>query len=74
MLKAEIVEASEIERAAAIFHRDGFACVADPMNEDQFALNRLGAERVMWEQEAEFGLEKMNRGFARHAFGSQLHN
>ena len=74
MLKAEIVEAADIEHAAAIFHRDGYVCVSDPMDEGQFALNRSGAERVMQEQEAEFGREKMNRGFARHSFGSQLHN
>ena len=47
MLKAEIVEAVDIERAAAVFDRDGFVCVSNPMNEEQFALNRSGAERVM---------------------------
>lgn len=73
MLKAEILEAVDTERAAAVFHRDGFVCVANPMNQEQFALNRAGAERVMAEQEAEFGRDNMNRGFARHSFGSQLH-
>ena len=74
MLKVDLLEANEIERAASIFHRDGFVCVANPLDAEQFALNRSGAERVMAEQEAEFGREKMNRGYARHSFGSQMHN
>lgn len=74
MLKVDILEANEIERAATVFHRDGFVCVAKPLDEERFALIRSGAERVMAEQEAEFGRDKMNRGFARHSFGSQLHN
>ncbi len=74
MLNVEILNAADIEHAATIFHRDGFVCIANPLSEEQFTLNRAGAERVMQEQEAEFGHGKMNRGYARHSFGSQMHN
>ncbi len=74
MLDVEILEPGEVEKAATVFHRDGFVCVKNPLNEEQFALNKAGAERVMQEQENECGRENMNRGYARHSFGSQVHN
>ena len=74
MLAVEILESSDIEKAASVFHRDGFVCIKNPLSEEQFALNKAGAERVMQEQEDECGRENMNRGCARHSFGSQVHN
>ncbi len=74
MLNVEIFDPGEVEKAACVFHRDGFVCVKNPLSEEQFALNKAGAERVMKEQEEEYGREKMTRGYARQSFGNQLHN
>ncbi len=72
MLKVDILETDESERAAGMFHRDGFVCIANPLSADEFAMTRLAAERVMAEQEAQFGRDNMNRGYARHSFGNQM--
>lgn len=74
MLNPEVLDSADVERAAAVFHRDGFVCVENPMSEEQFALNKLGAERLMQEQEDECGIDKMNRGYARQSFGGQMNN
>jgi len=64
----------EVEAAAAVFHRDGFVCVTEALTPEQLAFAQAGAQRVIAEQRAAFGLEKMNRGFARHSFGDQIHH
>ena len=64
----------EVGAAADIFHRDGFVCVKEALTPEQLAFAQAGAQRVIADQRAEFELEKMNRGFARHSFGSQLHH
>ena len=69
MLNTEILNCGDVEQAATVFHRDGFACVKNPLSKEQLAINTVGAERVMQEQEAEFGRDNMNRGYARHSFG-----
>ena len=72
MLEVEILSPCAVERAAAIFHRDGFVCVENPLSAEQFLAVKADAEKVMQQQQEEFGLEHMNRGFARHSFGMQL--
>lgn len=74
MLNVEILESTEVERAANIFHRDGFVCIANPLTEGQFALIKSAAEQVMREQEDAVGRQNMNRGYARHSFGMQTHH
>ncbi|MEM7031856.1 MAG: phytanoyl-CoA dioxygenase family protein [Chloroflexota bacterium] len=74
MLKVEILNPSEIDRATTIFHRDGFVCVKNPLTADQFAEIKAASERVMQEQEDAFGRDNMNRGYARHSFGMQTHH
>lgn len=73
-LTIRLYEPDEVTAAADVFHRDGFVCVKDALTSEQLAFARAGAERVIAEQYAETGLEKMNRGFARHSFGDQLHH
>src|SRR5690349_3770924 len=74
MLEAEVVRPDEVERAAAIFHRDGLVVVADALTPAQLAFAQAGARRVIAEQMAATPPEKGNRGFARHSFGPQLHH
>jgi ectoine hydroxylase-related dioxygenase (phytanoyl-CoA dioxygenase family) len=74
MLEVEIVDPVEVERAAAIFHRDGFVVVRDALSPAQLAFAQAGARRVIAEQMAATPLEKGNRGFARYSFGPQLHH
>ena len=74
MLDVEILSPSEVERAAAIFHRDGFVPIRDALSPDQLELARAGASRVMAQQMAEIPLERANRGHARYSFGPQLHH
>ena len=49
MLNVEIFDPGDVDKAASVFHRDGFVCVKNPLSEEQFALNKEGAERVMKE-------------------------
>ena len=74
MLALEPVAPDAIDRAAALFHRDGFAVVTDALTDEQFAYLKEGAHRVVTEQTAAIPLEKANRGFARYSFGSQIHH
>jgi ectoine hydroxylase-related dioxygenase (phytanoyl-CoA dioxygenase family) len=74
MLEVEVVRPDEVERAAAIFHRDGFVVVQDALTPEQLAFAQDGAQRVIAEQMAATPLEKANRGFARYSFGPQLHH
>jgi hypothetical protein len=71
MLEVEVVHPSQTERAAAIFHRDGFVVLHDALTPEQLAFAQAGARRVIAEQMAAAPLEKGNRGFARYSFGPQ---
>lgn len=72
MLDIEIVSCSDLDRAVAIFHRDGFVAVSGTLTPTQLAFAQAGAKRVIAEQMAAIALEKANRGFARYSFGSQI--
>jgi ectoine hydroxylase-related dioxygenase (phytanoyl-CoA dioxygenase family) len=74
MLEVEFVSPDEAERAAAIFHRDGFVVIRDALTPEQLAFAQTGARRVIAEQMAATPLEQGNRGFARYSFGPQLHH
>jgi len=74
MLEVEVVCPVEVERAAAIFHRDGFVVVQHALTPEHLAFAQAGARRVIAEQMAATPLEKANRGFARYSFGPQLHH
>src|SRR5713101_1369708 len=72
MLEVEVVPPAEVERAAVIFHRDGFVVVREALTPAQLAFAQAGARRVIAEQMAATPLEQANRGFARYSFGPQL--
>src|SRR5215212_5641500 len=74
MLEVEVVSPDEVERAAAILHRDGFVVVRDALTPDQLVVAQAGARRVIAEQMAATPLEQANRGFARYSFGPQHHH
>ncbi len=74
MLDIERVPPEKPERAAAIFHRDGFVAIAGALSPEQLALAQAGARRVAQEQMAATPLEKGNRGYARYSFGQQIHH
>jgi ectoine hydroxylase-related dioxygenase (phytanoyl-CoA dioxygenase family) len=73
-LQVEMFTATEVEAAATTFHRDGFVCIRDALTPKQLDFAQQGAQRVIAEQLAAVGKEKMNRGYARHSFGDQLHH
>lgn len=66
--------AEEAEEAATVFHRDGFVCVKEALTPAQLEFARQGAQKVIEAQLQEFGKEGMNRGYARHSFGDQIHH
>jgi len=74
MLQIEILSPSEIDKAAAIFHRDGFVAIKDALSPDQLKFAQDGANRIIKQQTEETELEKANRGFARYSFGDQIRN
>lgn len=43
----EVVDARDVDRATALFHRDGFVAVADALTADQLAALRAGAQQVI---------------------------
>ncbi len=59
----EVVEPHEVERAARIFHRDGFVVVRDVLNEEQLEFMRGGCDRMDKDRAG-------NRGSHRYSFGS----
>jgi len=74
MLSVDMLEASEIDRAVDIFHRDGFVAIKDALSPEQLARAQAGSERVVQEQLDATALEAANRGYARFSFGSQIHH
>lgn len=73
-LHVKLFTATEAKAAAEVFHRDGFVCVQDALTPEQLAFAQQGAQRIISEQLAAVGQENMNRGYARHSFGDQLHH
>jgi ectoine hydroxylase-related dioxygenase (phytanoyl-CoA dioxygenase family) len=71
MLNVEILSPNQIEKAATIFHRDGFVAIKDALTPAQLQTAQAGARRVIAEQTAAIKLEEANRGFARYSFGDQ---
>jgi hypothetical protein len=74
MLDVDIVPCAEVDRAAAVFHRDGFVVVSGALTPGQLAFAQAGAKRVIAEQMAAIPLDRANRGFARYSFGPQVHH
>jgi ectoine hydroxylase-related dioxygenase (phytanoyl-CoA dioxygenase family) len=72
MLQIELLEPTDIERAANILHRDGFVAIKNALSPEQLKIAQAGANRVIQEQVEEIGLENANRGFARFSFGDQI--
>ena len=73
-ITVKLYATSEAEDAATVFHRDGFVCIRDALTPEQLAFAQQGARRVIAEQIAAVGPENMNRGYARHSFGDQIHH
>src|SRR5215831_17913359 len=73
-LQVTLFTAAEAEEAATTFHRDGFVCIRKALTPEQLAFAQQGAQRVIAEQLAAVGRENMNRGYARHSFGDQIHH
>ena len=74
MLQIEILSPTEIEKAAQIFHRDGFVAIKDALTPEQLKFAQDGAYRIIDEQTKQTELEAANRGFARYSFGDQIRN
>ena len=74
MLDVELVHYSKVEKATAIFHRDGFVAIEGTLSSKQLRFAQEGARRVISEQLTAISLEKANRGYARYSFGSQIHH
>ena len=73
-LSVPFYSAADPDTAAAALHRDGFVCVPEALTPEQLALAQAGAARVIAQQEAAVGIAGMNRGYARHSFGDQIHH
>jgi len=74
MLQIEVLAPNEIEKAAQIFHRDGFVAIKDALSPEQLKFAQDGANRIIDEQTKVTELEAANRGFARYSFGDQIRN
>ena len=72
MLDIDILNPSEIDRATNIFHRDGFVAVKDTMTPEQFALLKVGCDRIIQKQTDADPERKGNRGSFRYSFGNQI--
>jgi hypothetical protein len=74
VLAVELLDASEIDKAATTFHRDGFVCVRDLLTPEQLRFAQAGANRVIKEQTDADPERKGNRGSYRYSFGPQSHH
>jgi hypothetical protein len=74
MLKVPILAPDELDRAANIFHRDGFVCVKNILTPEQLKFAQAGAARVIKEQTDADPERKGNRGSYRYSFGPQTHH
>jgi ectoine hydroxylase-related dioxygenase (phytanoyl-CoA dioxygenase family) len=66
----EVVDPTEVERAARIFYRDGFVAVSNVLDADQLDFIRSGCDRVIHEMMALDKERLGNRGSHRYSFGS----
>lgn len=66
----EVVAADDVERAARLFHRDGFVAVADVLDEAQLAAIRAGCDSVIHDILSLDRNRQGNRGSHRYSFGS----
>lgn len=74
MLDVELVAPADPDRAAFVFHRDGFVALRQALSPEQLAFAQAGARRVAAEQMAATPLDRANRGYARFSYGSQIHH
>ena len=56
----DLVDPSQPDRAAALFHRDGFVVVANALTDAQFAYLKAGVHRVVAQQTVAIPLEVVN--------------
>ncbi len=73
MLAIEIVPAEQVERAATIFHRDGFVAISGALTPEQLRKAQAGAQRVIKQQTDADPKRKGNRGSFRYSFDQQIH-
>ncbi len=66
----EILSPHEVERAARIFHRDGFVAVKNVLTPEQLETLRGGCDRVIHDMLANDKNRQGNRGSHRYSFGS----
>lgn len=66
----EVVSPDEIERAAKIFHRDGFVVVRDVLTPEQLEFIRAGCDREIHNILSQDKNRSGNRGSHRYSFGS----
>ncbi|MBI1925131.1 phytanoyl-CoA dioxygenase family protein [Candidatus Poribacteria bacterium] len=71
MLDVELLDYTEVKKAASIFHRDGFVVIKNALTPQQLRFAQAGAAREIALQMAEFPLEKGNRGYARYSFNQR---
>jgi hypothetical protein len=74
MLDIDLLNANEVDRAASIFHRDGFVAIKDALTPEQLEFARAGAARVIKQQTDADPDRKGNRGNFRYSFGPQTHH
>lgn len=73
-LQVDLLDVTDVEKAATTFHRDGFVGIRNALTPEQKAFAWEGARRVIAEQTAATPIDQMNRGYARHSFGDQIHH
>ena len=61
MLQVEILDPTEIKKAATIFYRDGFTIIQNALTVDQLVMAQSGAERVIAQQMKNIPLDQANR-------------
>jgi len=66
----EVVDPEDVERAARLFHRDGFVAVADVLDAAQLAAMRAGCDRAIHDMLSLDRNRQGNRGSHRYSFGS----
>lgn len=74
MLQVELLSSTDVEKASATFHRDGFVAIKDALTPEQLRFAQEGTRRVIREQTEAISAEDANRGFARYSFGNQIHH
>ena len=70
MIDLEHTHYSDVQRAAELFHRDGFVTILGALTPDEFAYVEKGVSRVVAKQMTEIPLTEANRGYARYSFGN----